>query len=72
MRIYRKQVEDYYSDAEEYLIQEYFDDEGEDENYSPTASEIYEKAYELWCDFEDLYADYLYDRMKDEQMEREA
>tara|TARA_R100001198_G_scaffold95920_1_gene83557 strand:- start:1668 stop:1877 length:210 start_codon:yes stop_codon:yes gene_type:complete len=51
-------IEDYYDEAEERLIEDYYRDGGKDPRYIPTMRDVEDKAHDLWLDRFDAYADY--------------
>lgn len=61
-------IDSYYYEAKELLIQEHLDDCPEEPDWEPTDHEIYDKCYEMWCDRAESLADYLNDLAKEERI----
>jgi len=57
-------IEDYYDEAEERLIEDYYRNGGKDPRYIPPTPDVEDKAYELWSSRFDEYADWVRDRDK--------
>mgnify|MGYP001361397214 CR=1 FL=1 len=52
------ELEDYYDEAEEVLIEEYVRRGGADKDWFPSMDAVQDMAYELWQDRFNQYADY--------------
>ena len=52
------ELEDYYDEAEEVLIDEYVRRGGADKDWFPPIEAVQDMAYELWQDRFNQYADY--------------
>lgn len=64
--------EDFEDEAIELLIQEYHDDGGTNEDWTPDWGEIANKSWELWNDRMDAYGDWADGQAADQRMDREA